>query len=80
MGVATILEARTCLILASGKGKAEAVKQAIEGPLTSQTTGSSLQLHPHAIAIIDEEAASALERKDYYIYTEKMKAELEGNL
>lgn len=77
MGVATILEARTCLLLASGKGKAEAVKQAIEGPVTSQTTGSALQLHPHTIAVIDEEAASALERKDYYIYTEKMRAELE---
>jgi len=79
MGVATILDARTCLMLASGKGKAEAVKQAIEGPLTSQTTGSALQLHSHAIAIIDEDAASALERKDYYIYTEKMRAELEGD-
>lgn len=71
MGVGTIMEARECLLLASGKGKAEAVKACIEGPVTSEITASALQLHPRAIIIVDEEVASLLKRKDYYKYVEE---------
>jgi len=76
MGVGTILEARCCMLLASGEGKAEVVAKAIEGPVTSQITASALQLHPNVIVILDEAAASKLERKDYYLYTERMFEEL----
>jgi len=72
MGVGTIMEARVCLLLANGSNKAEAVAAAIEGPITSQITASALQMHPRAIAILDEDAASKLRRKDYYIFVEKM--------
>ncbi len=34
MGVGTILEARKCMLLASGKGKAAAIAGAVEGPVT----------------------------------------------
>ncbi|MCD6220341.1 glucosamine-6-phosphate deaminase [Candidatus Calescamantes bacterium] len=76
MGVGTILEARCCLFLANGKKKAEVVAKAIEGPVTNQITASALQLHPNTIAVIDEEAASELKRKEYYLYAEKMWKEL----
>lgn len=66
MGVGTILEARQCLILANGRAKAAAVAAMIEGPVTSMITASALQLHPHAMAIIDRDAASNLQMLDYY--------------
>ena len=66
MGIASILDARKCLILASGAGKAEAVRATIEGPVTSQITASALQMHPDTVAIVDEAAAAQLERADFY--------------
>ena len=76
MGVGTVLKSKCCLLLANGKKKAEVVAKAIEGPVTNQITASALQLHPNTITIIDEEAASKLKRKEYYIYAEKMWKEL----
>lgn len=70
MGVGTILESRQCLMLATGENKAIAIQQAIEGPITCQNTASALQLHPEVIAILDEAAASLLNRKDSYIHAE----------
>ena len=66
MGVGTIMEARTCILLASGESKADTVAKAIEGPVTSMVSASALQLHPNAIFVLDEPAASALELHDYY--------------
>lgn len=66
MGVGTILEARCCLILAKGEGKAEPWANMIEGPVTSQVPASALQLHPWTIAIADQAAASKLKHLDYY--------------
>lgn len=66
MGVGTILESRRCLLLACGKHKAAAIRATVEGPVTAQVTASALQLHRDVVAVIDEEAASQLERRDYY--------------
>ena len=76
MGVGTILEAKVCLILATGEKKARIWAEFIEGPVTAQVTASALQLHPHAVAICDEAAAADLKRRDYYEHIEKMSAEL----
>jgi glucosamine-6-phosphate deaminase len=65
-GIGTILEARHLVLLANGAKKAEAVAAAVEGPLTASLPASALQLHPHATLVIDEPAASLLERKQYY--------------
>ena len=66
MGVGTILEARRCLLLGSSEKKAEVVAQAVEGPVSSQITASALHLHPRVMVILDEPAASRLQRKAYY--------------
>ena len=66
MGVGTILEARRCLVMASGANKVEAVRATIEGPVTSSITASALQLHPDTVAIVDEAAAAGLARDDFY--------------
>ena len=73
MGVGTILDARRLVLVASGKSKAKAIAQAVEGPVTSMVTASALQLHREATVIVDEEAAAGLTMRDYYefIYAAK---------
>lgn len=73
MGIGTILEARHCVLLAFGKGKARAVAEAVEGPVTAMNPASALQLHPKVTMLLDEAAASELKLKDYYrwVYTNK---------
>jgi glucosamine-6-phosphate deaminase len=66
MGVGTIIEARRCVLLATGETKAEVVAQAVEGPITSMVTASALQLHPRCTVVVDEEAATRLKENDYY--------------
>lgn len=68
MGIGTILEARTCLLLAFGSHKAHAIQQAVEGPLTAFVPASALQLHPRTIVIVDEAAAEHLRMASYYRY------------
>lgn len=78
MGVGTILESRRCLLVAMGMGKAAAIRDAVEGPLTAQVTASALQLHREVLAVIDEEAASLLARRDYYAEVERAQSLLES--
>lgn len=66
MGVGTILDARHCVVLALGQGKAHAVAAMVEGPVTAMVPASVLQMHPVCTLIVDEAAASQLQRKDYY--------------
>ena len=66
MGLGTIAEARTLLMMAFGKEKAKAIAQALEGPLAAAIPASSVQLHPNAVVILDPEAAADLKCKSYY--------------
>ena len=66
MGVGTILEARRCLLLATGADKAGIVAGAIEGPLTAMITATALQLHPACTIVLDEDAANRLRQNDHY--------------
>lgn len=66
MGVGTIIEARRCILLATGNSKASVVAQAVEGPITSMVTASALQLHPRCTVVVDEEAAELLKEREYY--------------
>lgn len=67
MGIGTILESRTCLLLAFGEDKAEAVHELAEGAISATWPASALQFHPHTIVLLDEAAASRLKRKQYYL-------------
>ncbi len=66
MGVATILEAKEIIFLATGAKKADVVAKALEGPVTSMITASALQLHPKVTAILDEDASDSLSRVAFY--------------
>ena len=80
MGIQSILDARRCLLLASGANKAEAVRRTVEGPITSSVTASALQMHEDTVAIIDEEAATELERKDYYVWVQENMARIQDRM
>lgn len=77
MGLGTILNARSCLLLATGGAKAYAVKAMAEGPLTARVPASVLQLHRDVIVIVDEAAAALLDHYDYYVRAEKLQRQLE---
>jgi glucosamine-6-phosphate deaminase len=80
MGVGTILEAKTCLLVAMGANKARCISDTVEGPVTAQVTASALQLHRDVICVVDEAAAALLARKDYYRKVEEAQLLLEqGN-
>ena len=59
-GIATILDAKRLLLLAYGGSKAEAVAQALAGPVTSDCPASYLQNHPDCTFLLDTESASRL--------------------
>jgi len=73
MGVGTILEAEEIILLANGKGKADAIAQAVEGPVSGMITASALQLHPSTKFYIDDDAAGNLKMREYYDWIQKKK-------
>ena len=73
MGVGTILEAETLILLGNGAGKAGAIAAAIEGPVSSMCTASALQLHPDSLIFIDGEAAGKLKMREYYEWIQAKK-------
>jgi len=62
IGIATILAARRCVLLAYGAGKAGVTARAIQDPPTPALPASALQLHPDATIVLDAAAASGLRR------------------
>ena len=56
VGVATVMDARTVMIIVSGHSKARALQEAVEHGLNHMWTVSCLQLHPHGIIVCDEAA------------------------
>jgi glucosamine-6-phosphate deaminase len=68
-GLATIMSARHLVLLASGRAKAEAVHQLVEGPISAMWPATIMQLHPHATVLVDDAAASRLQLADYYRQT-----------
>jgi len=60
MGIGTIMEARELLMIVTGESKAEALRAAVEGPLTGMVPASMIQMHRKAFVIVDRAAASKL--------------------
>ena len=66
MGIGTILESQSILLIATGHNKATAIRNTVEGPITSSVPASALQLHPSVTLVIDRAAASGLANIDYF--------------
>jgi glucosamine-6-phosphate deaminase len=60
MGIASILDARAVVLLATGSPKASCVERVVNGPLTTDLPASFLQLHHDVDIMLDEAAASQL--------------------
>jgi len=56
MGVGSILKANTIVLAVRGADKADIVKQALTGPITTKVPASLLQTHPRVIVLLDREA------------------------
>ena len=62
MGISNIMAAKKVLLIACGENKADAVKALVEGESTEEIPASAIKNHPNCVVIIDEAAASKLEK------------------
>ncbi|KAA6344724.1 Glucosamine-6-phosphate deaminase 1 [termite gut metagenome] len=62
MGVSTILSAKKIFLMAWGEGKADKIKQCVEGKVTDTIPASYLQTHNNAQVVLDLSAAAHLTR------------------
>lgn len=60
MGIGSIMQSKKILLMAFGTDKADAIKDMIEGAVTTDVPASILQKHADVTVIIDEDAASKL--------------------
>ena len=60
MGVKTVMQARSIILMAIGPAKAPIMKEMLQGPVTENVPASVLQLHRGAIFIADRVAARRL--------------------
>lgn len=65
-GLGTIMEADKLVLIATGAGKAEAVAQMVEGPVSARWPATVVQFHNDITVLLDEDAASKLTMRDYY--------------
>ena len=72
------MEAQHILLVATGRGKAEAVHHMVEGAVTAMWPASILQHHPHVTVLLDEAAARRLQLADYYRETYQAKPDWQG--
>ena len=76
VGVGTVMDAKEVLILVNGHNKAEALRAAVEGPLTQKWTISALQMHEHGIIVCDESATDKLTVETYKYFKDIEKENL----
>lgn len=60
MGIASIMSAKSIVLMAYGENKADAIYGMVEGEPTPDLPASVLQNHPEVYVIVDEAAASRL--------------------
>lgn len=63
MGMATILQARSIVLLATGRSKARCIDRAVHGPIATELPASFLQLHHDVEVMLDEAAAERFPRR-----------------
>ena len=77
-GLGTIMQAKHVVLIASGRHKAVAIHQLLEGPVSAMWPGTILQHHPHVTVLIDNAAASRLQLGDYFRSTYAAKPAWQG--
>lgn len=62
MGIGSIVKGKKIILMAFGAEKAEAIKNTIEGDVTTDVPASILQEHDDVVVILDQAAASKLSK------------------
>ena len=62
MGIGSILKAKKIILVATGESKAEAIKNTIEGPITTDVPASILQAHENVEIYLDKGASKLLSK------------------
>lgn len=62
MGIASIMQSKEIVLLAFGEKKAQAIQAMLEGEVTESLPASILQKHPNVTVIVDQNAASLLNK------------------
>jgi glucosamine-6-phosphate deaminase len=65
MGVGTMLDARSIVLIATGREKARAVSSLFDGRISTERPASVLQLHPNVEVILDLPAAQKLPKSGF---------------
>lgn len=60
MGIASIMSAKSIVLMAYGENKADAIYGMVQGEITPDLPASVLQTHPEVYVIVDDTAASKL--------------------
>ena len=60
MGIASIMRSKKIIIIATGANKAQAVKDMLQGPVSTACPASILQEHDDVVVVLDSAAASLL--------------------
>ena len=63
IGIATILESKKVVLIATGKHKAKAIKEMLESPPNTKYPASALQKHKDVTILLDKAAANLLKEK-----------------
>ena len=78
VGVKTICNAKSVLLLVNGYNKARALREGVEGAVSQQWTITALQLHPKAIIVCDEDACAELKVGTYRYFKDIEKDNLDA--
>ncbi len=65
VGVGTVMDAKTVMLLVNGHAKSRALHHGVEAGITQMWTISALQFHPDAIIVADEAACDDLKVSTY---------------
>ena len=77
VGVGTVMDARSVMLMVNGHNKARALHHGVEGGISQQWTISALQMHPKAIIVCDEDACAELMVGTYRYFKDIEKANLD---
>lgn len=62
LGLQHLLDSRNTILIASGTKKAEIIRKALEGPVTTQVPASVMRKHESGLVMLDRDAASQLQK------------------
>lgn len=77
VGVGTIMDARSVMLLVNGHNKAVALQHGVEGGISQMWTISALQMHPKAIIVADDAACAELKVGTYRYFKDIERANLD---